>query len=159
MINVLFVCTGNICRSPMAEYVFLHRVEQAGLTGKVGADSAGISDEEVGSTIHTGTVRMLREHLIPHNDARPARQIMPGDYTAFQYLLAMDRGHLSFLQRYAAGPGRVVDFFLADAFKAGLVKTETVPDPWYDGQYERTFDLVAKGTLALLDRIRAEHRL
>jgi len=159
VIKVLMVCTGNICRSPMAEYVLKDMVAKAGLSNKITVDSAGISSEEVGNTVHTGTVGVLRKHNIDYDALRPARQITPADIKDFDYLLAMDRGHLSYLKRNAGTTKATIDLFLNDAHKADSVPYEEVPDPWYDGQYDRTYDLVTKGCMAFLKRLRAENNL
>lgn len=159
MIKVLFVCTGNICRSPMAEYVFQDMVKKAGLSDQIMIDSAGISDEEVGNTIHNGTVRTLAKHSIPHNARRPARQITNADFADYDYLLAMDRGHLNYLQRNGGKSTATIAPFLSYAKAKGTVNTEDVPDPWYDGQFDRTYDLVTKGCTAFLAHLRAERNL
>lgn len=159
MIKVMMVCTGNICRSPMAEYVLSDMVKQAGLAGKVTVDSAGISNEEVGNTVHQGTVSVLSKHGIPHDSRRPARQITRADFEQFDYLLAMDHGHLNYLKRNGGQSQAVIDLFLSDAKQAGLVSRDDVPDPWYDGQYDRTYDLVTKGCAAFLERLRSDQNL
>jgi protein-tyrosine phosphatase len=159
MLNVLFVCTGNICRSPMAEAVFREMVQQAGLGDQFRVDSAGISAEEVGNTVHSGTVGVLKKHRIPQNPQRYARQITPQDLTEFDYLLAMDRGHLRYMQQRAGTSKAEIKLFLEDARQAGTVTLTEVPDPWYDGEYDRTYDLVTKGCAAFLKRLRAERSL
>lgn len=153
------VCTGNICRSPMAEYVLKDMIAKAGLSDQISVDSAGISSEEVGNTVHSGTVGVLRKHGIEHDALRPARQITTADVKDFDYLMAMDRGHLSYLKRSAGTSPAKIDLFLTDAHKANQVSYEEVPDPWYDGQYDRTYDLVTKGCAAFLKRLRAENNL
>lgn len=153
------VCTGNICRSPMAEYVLQDMVNKAGLADKVSVDSVGISSEEVGNTVHSGTVGVLRKHDVAHDALRPARQITPRDLNECDYLLAMDRGHLGYLKRHGAASSATIELFLNDAYAAGSVTYEEVPDPWYDGQFDRTYDLVTKGCVAFLKRLRTERNL
>ncbi|MBL8161584.1 MAG: low molecular weight phosphotyrosine protein phosphatase [Anaerolineae bacterium] len=159
MIKVLFVCTGNICRSPMAEAVFQDMVNKAGLSDRIHVDSVGTSGEEVGNTIHRGTMGVLSKHGIPYNPRRPAREITDADFARSDVLLAMEHSHLNFLRRYGGTHAGKARLFLHDAREAGTVTMENVPDPWYDGQFDRTYDLVTKGCAALLSRLRAEHGL
>lgn len=159
MIRVLMVCTGNICRSPMAEAVFRDAVKRAGLDQQIEVDSAGISDEELGNTTHPGTVRVLTRHNIPHDPKRPARPVNRSDFERFDYLLAMDYSHEEYLQMMALPGEGQIQLFLSEAYKAGDVSREDVPDPWYDGQYDRTYDLVTRGCQAFLTNLRQRHNL
>ncbi|MEO8607405.1 MAG: low molecular weight protein-tyrosine-phosphatase [Chloroflexota bacterium] len=158
-IKVLFVCTGNICRSPMAEAVFKHLVSEAGLAEQFEIDSAGTSDEEVGNTTHKGTLQVLAKHHIPHESRRYARQITSADMRDFDYILAMDKGHLARLQPLLRGNNAAVALFLSDANAAGTVKLLDVPDPWYTGRFDETYDLVTKGCEAFLADLRQKHGL
>lgn len=154
MLKVLFVCTGNICRSPMAEAVFQHLVNQAGLSDQFIVDSAGTEDWHAGEPAHSGTLNVLRQHHIPYHGR--SRQITPSDFSTFDYILAMDRSHLNYLQRRAGSTTAQISLFLTPAYEAGLVSVQEVPDPYYNGHYSQTYELVSVGCAALLDYIRAE---
>lgn len=159
MIKVLFVCTGNICRSPMAEAVLRHLVAEAGLSDPIEVDSAGTSDEEVGNPIHRGTLQVLNKHHISHEPRRYARQITRADMQDFDYLLAMDKGHLARLGRFTEANKATFALFLQYANEAGTTPVQEVPDPWYTGRFDETYDLVTKGCAAFLAYLRQRHGL
>ncbi len=158
MIRVLFVCLGNICRSPMAEAVFLDMVKRAGLDHIIQADSAGLGDWHQGEMAHRGTRDVLQRNYIPYNGR--ARQILSADLRKFDYVVAMDRSNLSGIRRLMdPGTTAEVTMFLEYANNAGLIDTEEVPDPYYSGRFDTVYKLVQTGCQALLDHIRAEHNL
>lgn len=158
MIKVLFVCLGNICRSPMADAVMQHKVKQAGLTNQIMVDSAGTASYHVGETAHTGTLGVLKKHAIPY-DGR-ARQFKRRDLTDYDYILAMDKSNLTNIGKYTGGDSDgEVRLFLSYANQAGATTVQEVPDPWYDGRFDDVYDLVQKGCDALLAHIRKTHDL
>lgn len=173
MIKVLFVCLGNICRSPMADAVFSQQVRSAGLESQISVDSAGTGSWHVGETAHSGTLRVLRQHEIPY-DGR-ARQFEAADLQAFDYILAMDRDNLAQIMRvmnrgewrreqreahfYDASRQPEITLFLSYAQQAGLVDLAEVPDPYYDGRFEFVYNLISLGCQALLNHIRVKHNL
>jgi protein-tyrosine phosphatase len=154
MIKVLFICMGNICRSPMAEAVFQHKVDEAGLSDKIMVDSAGTHSYHVGEKAHEGTLAILKKHGIPY-DGR-ARQFARRDLSDFDYILVMDNANLAKIQPYAGGESDgELKLFLSYA----ETKTTEVPDPYYDGRFTEVYELVNKGCDALLAYIRTKHNL
>lgn len=157
MVGVLFVCLGNICRSPMADAVFQDMVKKAGLSDQIRVDSAGTGGWHTGEQAHRGTRKVLRDNQIPY-DGR-ARQLSRLDFDDFDYLLAMDRSNLNNIRRMMDDTDAEIRLFLSYANQAGLTDVEEVPDPYYDNRFEYVYDLVQKGCQALLDHIREQHNL
>jgi protein-tyrosine phosphatase len=153
-IRILFVCLGNICRSPMAEAVFRHMVIQAGLADRIAADSAGTGAWHVGEPPHDGTRRVLRERGIDYSHR--ARVVAPDDLTNFDYLVALDGENLADLRALARGGpakiARLLDY-------APSARMRDVPDPYYTSSFDAVYDLVEQGCRGLLERIMAEHGL
>lgn len=158
MIKVLFVCLGNICRSPMADGIFQHMVQQVGLDDKISVDSAGTGGWHVGESPHRGTQKVLKEHGINYNGR--ARQFNRSDVVEFDYVLAMDGSNLSDIGRIAGNNAQAeVRKFLSYANAAGLTDVRDVPDPYYTGNFDYVYDLVEKGCQALLHQIRDDHQI
>jgi protein-tyrosine phosphatase len=154
MIQVLFVCLGNICRSPMAEGVFQQMVNEAGLADKIAVDSAGTGSWHVGETAHRGTQQILKQYGIPYNGR--ARQISSADMQRDDtYIVAMDSDNLHELERRFGRHQRL--YRLLDF--AAETDEENVPDPYYSGNFEYVYQLVKDGCQGLLKEIRQEHSL
>ena len=158
MIKILFVCLGNICRSPMAEGVFQQLIQEAGLDEQIMVDSAGTGSWHIGEKAHRGTLDVLNRHDIQYNGR--ARRLTQRDLSDFDYVLAMDASNLRTIQGLLGDDSNtVVRIFLSFAQAAGTVKTEEVPDPYYDGRFDEVYDLVSKGSEALLKHLRQAHDL
>jgi protein-tyrosine phosphatase len=153
LIRVLFVCLGNICRSPMAEAVFTHKVRKAGLEKHFQIDSAGTGGWYVGSPAHYGTRKLLSEKNIPY-DGR-ARQICSRDLMEFDYIVTMDNMNLEDVQRMGPTTAKIANL-LSYSPQSGVTE---VPDPYYTGQFELAYELIDEGTDGLLRAIRREHNL
>ncbi len=153
---VLFVCTGNICRSPTAHGVFLHLVRKAGRSSEVLADSAGTISYHAGNPPDPRTQRAARRRGYDLSDLR-ARQVHWTDFERFDLLLAMDHGHhAELLEMAPPGAADRVRMFLE--FATGIAALE-VPDPYYgegDG-FERVLDLCENASRGLL--VHLEERL
>jgi protein-tyrosine phosphatase len=151
MIRILFVCLGNICRSPMAEAVMRHLIRREGLEGKVSVDSAGTGSWHIGNPPHEGTRIALDRRGIPWDGIR-ARRITEDDLDAFDYIICMDTDNRRNVERIGKGRARVMTFMelVKDA------RSPDVPDPYYTGNFEEVYALVEEGCEELLRRIRKE---
>ncbi|MGF6148736.1 Low molecular weight protein-tyrosine-phosphatase yfkJ [Kingella potus] len=151
-VRVLFVCLGNICRSPMAEYVLRRTAAERGLSDTVRCASAGTSGWHDGEDMHRGTKTVLRRHGID-SGGFASRRVTADDWQRFDYLLAMDDDNLAELEkRFGRHPQKL--FKLTDLIpESGYA---AVPDPWYTGDFDETYRLVSAGCAALADKIAAE---
>ena len=148
MIKILFICHGNICRSPMAEFVMKYLVEKAGLESEFYIESAATTTEELGNPVYPPARKKLAEHGISCAGKR-ARQMRRRDYGDFDYLICMDDENLRGMARILGGdPEGKVSRLLDHTSRPG-----DVADPWYTGDFEATWRDVNEGCRELLDHI------
>jgi protein-tyrosine phosphatase len=156
--RVLFVCTGNICRSPTAEGVFRSLVAAAGLAPAIEVDSAGTHDYHRGAPPDPRACRVALTRGYDLSGLR-ARPVGAADFRHFDLILAMDRGHLAWLQRRRPADARArLSMFLGNGADSASAE---VPDPYYGGEadFVRVLDLVEAGARGLLTRLEAERRV
>ncbi len=154
MTSILFICHGNICRSPIAEFVMKDLVKKAGLEAQFHIESAATSTEEIGNLVYPPARRKLAEHGIDCA-GKTARQLTNSDYEKYDLLIGMDRANLRNMYRICGG-----DF----AGKMHLLMDYTdhpgdVADPWYTDDFETTWRDVLAGCQGLLTCIKAEGKL
>ncbi len=152
MYKILFVCTGNICRSPTAEGVLRHRLAVSGLEGKVHVDSAGTHAYHVGEAPDTRSVKAASARGVMIGDLR-ARKVNQGDFSEFNLVLGLDHGHVQSLRRMAPeGAAAEVALFLD---YAGATREKEVPDPYYGGHqdFEYVLDLIEAASEALVGKL------
>lgn len=158
MIKILFVCMGNICRSPTAEGVFRHIVKQADLEDKIHIDSGGTHAYHVGNEPDQRAQATAMKRGIDLSDQR-ARKVKTSDFREFHYILAMDDSNYAELKNICpAGEEDRLSLFLDFA---NDVKEREVPDPYYGGDqgFEHVFDLVENASRGLLEDIRNRHSI
>ena len=152
MTKILFVCLGNICRSPMAEFVMKDLVKQAGLESQFRIDSAATSREELGNPVYGPARRKLAEHGISCGVHR-ARQLQPRDYSEYDLLIGMDQANIRNMDRICGGdPQRKIHLLLDYAGRPG----QEVADPWYTGDFETAWQDISQGCQGLLKELLTE---
>ena len=148
MIKILFVCHGNICRSPMAEFVMKKYVKDAGLEKEFVIASAATSREELGSPVYPPARRELAKHGLSCS-GKTAVQITAADYDRYDYIPIMDRNNRRNIMRIiGSDPDNKVRLLMEYAGQS-----RDVADPWYTGDFEQTWRDVTEGCRALLDEI------
>ena len=151
MIRVLFVCLGNICRSPMAEAIMRDLIEERGLTSKIKVDSAGTSSAHAGEAPHKGTREKLKEMGIS-TSGMTSRQLRTTDLD-FDYIVCMDASNVKNTRDMLRAHDDTKIFRFLDL----TPHKKDVPDPWYTGDFQETYKLCIEGCEALLERILEEH--
>ena len=156
-ISVLFVCLGNICRSPLAEGVFRHILDQEGVSDRFRVDSAGTGGWHVGESPDHRSARSAATHGVTLTGH--ARQVQPEDFRRFEYILAMDQSNLSHLLQYREGVGGEAALYLLREFDPEGGPGAEVPDPYYGGPngFEEVYDIVDRSCRHFLDHVLEEH--
>lgn len=143
MTSILFICHGNICRSPMAEFIMKGLVHRAGREGEFDIASAATSAEEIGNPVYPPARRLLLQHGLDASGKR-ARQLTPQDYDRYDHLLAMEAANVRNMMRILGGD---------PVGKVGRLLDRDIADPWYTGDFEATWRDLQAGCQALLQRL------
>lgn len=154
MIKVLFVCHGNICRSTLAESLFIHMVKEKGIEDMFYINSAATSREEIGNGPHYGTVKKLREMGVPVVPHR-AVQMTKHDYEEYDYLIGMDTANIRNMNRIAGGDPDGKLYKMLSFTGSG----RDVADPWYTGDFDATYDDVLAGCEGFLEYLASSGKL
>ena len=148
MIEVMFVCLGNICRSPMAEFVLKDLVRKRGLEDNFYIESSATSSEETGNDVHYGTVRKLQLEGIPV-EHRMARKLRKDDYEKFDYILAMESRNIPNILRIIEEDKDNKVCRLLDYSES----PRDIADPYYTGNFDRTYDDILEGCITFLENV------
>ena len=148
MIRVMFVCLGNICRSPMAEFVLKDLVRKRGVEDKFLIKSSATSYEEIGNDIHYGTKRKLMEENIPV-ESREAVRLSKNDYEKYDYIIGMEESNVRNILRIVGEDKNAKVCKLLDYSS----NPRDIADPWYTGNFDKTYDDILEGCIAFLDSV------
>ena len=148
MIKILFVCHGNICRSPMAEFVMKDLLNKKGIAGQFEIASAATSTEEIGNPVYPPAKRKLKEHGISC-EGKTARQMTKKDYAYYDYIIAMDRLNLRNMPRFVGNdPDNKISLLMDFTNHPG-----DVADPWYTGDFDATLNDVCEGCVGIIKKL------
>ena len=146
MTRILYVCHGNICRSPMAEFVMKALVRSRGLEEEYHIESAAVSDEETGNPIYPPAKRCLTQHGVHFDNSKTARKKTPADYARFDRIICMDASNLRLIRRIIpSDPDGKIHLLMSYTGRS-----RDVADPWYTGDFETTFQDILEGCEAML---------
>ena len=153
-IRILFVCHGNICRSPMAEFILKDLVKKAGLSDQFFIASAATSTEEIGNPVHRGTREKLKRYGIS-TAGKYAVQLTRKDYEKYDYLIGMEQRNVTNMLRILGGDpegkvSRLLDF---------AERPRDIADPWYTGDFDTTYEDILEGCLGLLENLGYRERV
>ena len=148
MINIMFVCHGNICRSPMAEFILKDMVAKRKISHNFHIESSATSREEIGNDIHYGTKNKLKKVGVPFTPRR-ATQITKSDYDKYDFILCMDNNNIRNLSRIIPNDKSNKIKLLLDFSN----NPRNIADPWYTGNFEDTYNDIIEGCEALLNYI------
>jgi protein-tyrosine phosphatase len=155
MIKVLFVCWGNICRSPMAEYIMKDLVKKEGLSDIIYVESAATSTEELGNPVYPPARDELKAHGISCK-GHSARQVVRADYDRFDYIIAMEDIHYRIMRdRFFGGRADKITLCMDYSSRPGA----QIADPWYTGDFVTAYNQILEGCSGLLETIKKEHKL
>ena len=147
--RILILCHGNICRSPMAEFILKDLVNRRGLQDRFYIESAAVSTEEIGNSIYPPAKRCLSAHGIPFDKSKTARQVTRADYDRFDLIICMDRMNLRWLKYIIPNdPAGKVHLMMSYAGQ-----DRDVADPWYTGDFETTYRDLTEATEKLLEQL------
>ncbi|GEL08785.1 low molecular weight protein-tyrosine-phosphatase [Salisediminibacterium halotolerans] len=155
MVKVLFVCLGNICRSPMAEAIFRDKLKEEGLEDKIFVDSAGTGSWHVNKPPHEGTIKVLKKYQIDPGHLR-GRQVSREDLTTFDYIISMDGKNASHLQNLQGAEQSAALYQLLDFASK---HQGDVPDPFFTGNFDEVYDMIADAANGLLTYIKEKERI
>lgn len=152
MIKIMFVCHGNICRSPMAEFIFKNMVENKGMLNEFYIASSATSTEEIGNSVYPPTRRKLMEHNISC-EGKHSVQFRKDDYEKYDYIVAMDQRNITNIIRIINEDSDKKVYKLLDFSN----NSKDIADPWYSGDFDTTYDEICEGCKKLLDFISSKN--
>ena len=146
MIKILYICHGNICRRPMAEFIMKALVKARGIEDRYRIESAAVSSEETGNPIYPPAKRCLTQHGVPFDNGKRARQVTRADYDRFDRIICMDASNLRLIRRIIpSDPEGKIHLLMSYTSRS-----RDVADPWYTGDFEEAFQDILEGCEAML---------